>query len=194
MVKLGMMQNKIIGLIGGSGTGKSLFSSVAKDMGYTVIDGDEISHTVLQTVAKEELVKTFGEEILNADGTVSRKTVGKIVFADSDKLKTLNKIMHKYIEAEIEKRITDKCIIDAAVLHQTPTFKKCTKVVAVVADKEVRLKRIMARDNLDEKTALDRINSQLSNDEYKNLADIVIENNGTEEQFTNKARECLESL
>lgn len=189
-----MMQNKIIGLIGGSGTGKSLFSSVAKDMGYTVIDGDEISHTVLQTVAKEELVKTFGEEILNADGTVSRKTVGKIVFADSDKLKTLNKIMHKYIEAEIEKRITDKCIIDAAVLHQTPTFKKCTKVMAIVADKEVRLKRIMARDNLDEKTALDRINSQLSNDEYKNLADIVIENNGTEEQFTNKARECLESL
>lgn len=194
LVKLGMMRNRIIGIIGGSGTGKSLFCTVAEDMGYTVIDGDRISHEVLQTLAKDELVKAFGEVISDNNGTISRKVLGGIVFADAEKLKTLNSIMHKYIETEIENRITDKCVIDAAVLHQTPVFNKCTKIVAVVADKEIRLKRIMTRDNLDKKTALDRINSQLSNEQYKNLAHIVIENNGTEEEFKNKARECLETL
>ncbi|MBQ3114694.1 MAG: dephospho-CoA kinase [Clostridia bacterium] len=189
-----MMRNRIIGIIGGSGTGKSLFCTVAEDMGYTVIDGDRISHEVLQTLAKDELVKAFGEVISDNNGTISRKVLGGIVFADAEKLKTLNSIMHKYIETEIENRITDKCVIDAAVLHQTPVFNKCTKIVAVVADKEIRLKRIMTRDNLDKKTALDRINSQLSNEQYKNLAHIVIENNGTEEEFKNKARECLETL
>ena len=194
LVKLGMMRNRIIGIIGGSGTGKSLFCTVAEDMGYTVIDGDRISLEVLQTLAKDELVKAFGEVISDNNGTISRKVLGGIVFADAEKLKTLNSIMHKYIETEIENRITDKCVIDAAVLHQTPVFNKCTKIVAVVADKEIRLKRIMTRDNLDKKTALDRINSQLSNEQYKNLAHIVIENNGTEEEFKNKASECLETL
>lgn len=194
LVKLGMMQNKIIGLIGGSGAGKGMFCSVAKQMGYTIIDGDEISHYVLQNDAKEELVSAFGTSILDDSNTISRKVLGEIVFKNKEKLDTLNSIVHKFVEREIKERITDKCVIDAAVLHLTPVFKKCTTVVAVIADCEIKIKRIMARDGLSRENAINRIASQPTNEQYMDLADYVIENNGDEQDFIKKAKECLQNI
>ena len=83
-VKLGMTQNKIIGLIGApAASGKSLLCTAARELGYTVIDGDGISHEVLQKDAyDEEIVSAFGEGVLLPDKTVSRAAVGKIVFGN----------------------------------------------------------------------------------------------------------------
>lgn len=194
LVKRGMTQNKIIGLIGGSGAGKGMFCSVAKQMGYTIIDGDEISHYVLQNDAKEELVNAFGTSILNNNNTISRKVLGEIVFKDKEKLDTLNKVMHKFVESEIENRITEKCVIDAAVLHLTPVFGKCTNVIAVVADSEIKIKRIMQRDGITKENAINRIASQPTNEQYIQLADFVIENNGDEQDFLKRAKECLQNI
>lgn len=190
-----MKQNKtIIGLIGGSGCGKSLFCTAASELGYTIIDGDKISHEVLQSDAYDELVKAFGSKILLPDNSISRKAVGEIVFSDSQALELLNKIMHKHVLRRMRSMTTDKCIIDAAVLHKTELIEECTCVIAVTADNEIRIKRIKDRDGIDGFHAEERINSQPSNEEYARIADIVITNNGDPKEFLMKARECLQGL
>lgn len=189
-----MMQNKVvIGLIGGSGAGKGTFSAVAKELGFTIIDGDKIGHEVLQNEAFDELVNEFGTQILEADN-ISRKKLGAIVFSDSNALLKLNNIVHKHIVAKMRKLMTDKCVIDAAVLHKTELIDDCTHVIAVVADKQSRVKRISSRDCITEAVATNRINSQITDEEYAKLSDIVIENNGTETEFINKVKECLQGL
>ena len=193
-VKLGMTQNKIIGLIGGSGCGKSLLCTAASELGYTVIDGDGISHEVLQKDAYDEIVSAFGEGVLLPDKTVSRAAVGKIVFGNPEALDTLNKIMHKHILRRMRMMMTDRCIIDAAVLHKTELIRECTCVIAVVADDDVRIGRITERDGITRTAAKQRISAQPTNGQYEKIADIVIENNGSEQEFLNKARECLQSL
>lgn len=193
-VKLGMTQNKIIGLIGGSGCGKSLLCTAARELGYTVIDGDGISHEVLQKDAYDEIVSAFGEGVLLPDKTVSRAAVGKIVFGNPEALDTLNKIMHKHILRRMRMMMTDRCIIDAAVLHKTELIRECTCVIAVVADDDVRIGRITERDGITRTAAKQRIAAQPTNGQYEKIADIVIENNGSEQEFLNKARECLQSL
>ncbi len=193
-VKLGMMQNKIIGLIGGSGCGKSLLCTAARELGYTVIDGDGISHEVLQKDAYDEIVSAFGEGVLLPDKTVSRAAVGKIVFGNPEALDTLNKIMHKHILRRMRMMMTDRCIIDAAVLHKTELTRECTCIIAVVADDDVRIGRITERDGITRTAAKQRIAAQPTNEQYEKIADIVIENNGSEQEFLNKARECLQSL
>lgn len=193
-VKLGMTQNKIIGLIGGSGCGKSLLCTAARELGYTVIDGDGISHEVLQKDAYDEIVSAFGEGVLLPDKTVSRAAVGKIVFGNPEALDTLNKIMHKHILRRMRMMMTDRCIIDAAVLHKTELTRECTCIIAVVADDDVRIGRITERDGITRTAAKQRIAAQPTNEQYEKIADIVIENNGSEQEFLNKARECLQSL
>lgn len=194
-VNHGMKQNKtVIGLIGGSGCGKSLFCTAASELGYTIIDGDRISHEVLQCDAYDELVEAFGGKILLPDKTISRKVVSEIVFSNPQALELLNKIMHKHILRRMRSMMTDKCIIDAAVLHKTELIEECTCVIAVTADNEIRIKRIKDRDGIDDFHAQERINSQPSNEEYAKIADIVIKNNGSPEEFLLKARECLQSL
>ena len=189
-----MMQNKIIGLIGGSGCGKSLLCTAARELGYTVIDGDGISHEVLQKDAYDEIVSAFGEGVLLPDKTVSRAAVGKIVFGNPEALDTLNKIMHKHILRRMRMMMTDRCIIDAAVLHKTELTRECTCIIAVVADDDVRIGRITERDGITRTAAKQRIAAQPTNEQYEKIADIVIENNGSEQEFLNKARECLQSL
>lgn len=189
-----MMQNKIIGLIGGSGTGKTTFCQVAKDLGYTIIDGDKIGHEVLQNQAYDELICAFGAGILDNDKTISRKKLGSIVFSDKDKLDALNKIVHKHIEQEILSQITPKCVIDAAVLHKTNLVSICTHIVTIVASKEKKIKRIMSRDGLSYELAESRINSQPTDDEYKKLSDIVLYNDGSNEEFIENVRECLSGI
>jgi len=189
-----MTQNKVvIGLIGGSGVGKGVFSAAAADLGFTIIDGDRIGHEVLQKEAYDELVNEFGSGIVE-NGSISRKKLGAIVFDNAEALQKLNSIVHRHILIKMRALMTDRCVIDAAVLHKTELINECTHVIAVVADKKTRLERIIKRDALTKEAALNRINSQNSNEEYAKLADIVLENNGTDVEFVNKVKECLQRL
>ncbi len=188
-----MMQNKIIGLIGGSGVGKTTFCAVAGDLGYTIIDGDKIGHEVLQNEAFDEIIAEFGEGILEGD-SISRAKLGAIVFADGQRLEALNKIVHRHIQDKICAMLTEKCVIDAAVLHKTGLIKKCTHVISVVASKEKQIERITARDGISVEKAEARINAQPTPEEYKKLSDIVLYNDGSNEDFIKDVRECLVSL
>lgn len=188
-----MTQNRIIGLIGGSGTGKSTFCTVAADMGYKIIDGDKIGHTVLQEEAYDELVSAF-DGITDETGKISRKKLAAIVFSDERELNRLNSIVHKHIVEKITSMLSEKCVIDAAVLHKTPLIKKCTHIIAVSASYENRIARIVARDGITEAEARQRLDAQDSDEYYRSLADIVLCNDGGNDEFTKTVRECLGNL
>lgn len=177
-----MKQNnrKVIWLTGGSGSGKSTVANILKNRGFCIVDADLLSRGLLNVgkSAYNEVVECFGEEILQSNKEVNRRMLGDIVFSDKEKLSSLNRIMHKYIKKEIEDAVlgNENYVIDAPLLNTYGI--KCDMTVAVIAPWEERVKRIMARDELSVEQAENRISSQVSDEEYKRAADIVICNSG----------------
>ncbi len=176
---------KVIWLTGGSGSGKSTVSGIMAERGYRIIDTDRISKEILNvgTKAYDEVVNAFGTDILMPDKKVNRRMLGDIVFGDSKKLDILNGIMHKYITIEIEDSLKagGDCIIDAPLPNTYGIA--CNMTVAVTAPQEMRIERIMKRDNISRKQAESRIASQISDKEYRALADAVIVNDGNMERL-----------
>lgn len=176
----------IIGLTGGSGSGKSTVAGLLKQRGYNIIDADKISRAVVEKgkPALKEIVDEYGEGVLLENGELDRKKLGSIVFADRGELLKLNKITHKYITEIVKQQLKDSksdiSVIDAAALKESGIIDMCDHVIAVIADKDVRVKRIMKRDGVDEKSALARINAQEPDAKYIQYADFVINNSGDE--------------
>lgn len=175
----------IIGLTGGSGTGKSTVVEFFIDKGYLLLDFDKISRDVCapNTKCLKELTNHFGNDILNKDKTLNRKHLGNIVFKDKEKLKELNNITHKYILEEmlmfLSKNKDKNIIMDAPLLFEANIDKYCNKTIAILATKEARIERIMKRDGLTRRQSENRINSQPDDIFYINRANIVIANYST---------------
>lgn len=179
----------IIGITGPSGAGKGAVSAIlAEKYGYKVIDADRVYHSIISAPSDcvRELSLTFGEDVLNENGGIDRKALSRKVFGEEnrDKLLILNKITHKYVISEIEKTVkkqenngADVCVIDAPLLIEAGVDTMCDHVLAVVADKEIRAKRIAERDGIDEKAALLRINSQKPESFYSDASDFLLTNN-----------------
>jgi dephospho-CoA kinase len=186
----------IIGVTGGSGCGKTLLCEAAKAMGYKIIDADLIGHEILTkgSPAYTELLDWLGPEILQPSGEIDRRKLGAIVFSDPVKLSRLNHITHPKITAEIENRLTSNTVIDAAMLHKTPLFKKCDLVLAVTAPMEDRILRIIKRDHISKEAAEKRIAQQPTNQDYAAMADRVLINDGDEQQFLNQAAAVLKEV
>lgn len=189
---------KIIGITGGSGAGKSTVCAELKKRGALIIDADKISREVSARggAAFDEIVGAFGEEILSG-GEIDRKRLGGIVFADREKLDTLNKITHKHIFAEMKRQLSG-CRAAVAVLDVPLLFRedfpiKCDLTVAVTAPYNVRIDRIMKRDGIDRGAAEARLKNQLSDAQYASLADMCFENNGTEERLAELADRLIEN-
>lgn len=175
-----MMQNKkIIGITGGSGSGKTHISALLRKDGFAVIDADETAHRCLEKPeCSAEIAAEFGANVLK-NGVPDRRRLGEIVFSDPEKLERLNKITHKYILADIRNEIEhasgDTVFVDGAALIESGM--ECDLMVGVLADKSVRKRRIMARDALSEADAERRISAQKSDGFYRKNCDFVIENN-----------------
>lgn len=189
---------KVIWLTGGSGSGKSTVAKIISDLGITVIDADAISREILKkdTPCYLETIKAFGEDILFENGEINRKKLGGIVFTDKEKLVLLNEITHKYINMEILNKIRDTksntVVIDAPL---PPTDKiKCDFVISVIAPMDLRVERIKERDSITEEYAKNRIASQISEEEYINQSNLVIENNSDLDTLKNKVIEIIKSF
>ena len=177
----------VFGITGGSGVGKSYVTRLFMDYNAYIIDADKVGHQVLADKTKE-VVAVFGESILSAqDNTViDRKKLGALVFSDKKNLKHLNKIVHPYIVQEIFARVLDNkkyydiIVIDAALLFDLKINIICDLTILVHADEEIKIKRIMERDKIEEIRARDRINSQRDFLELEPLVDIVVMNNNSE--------------
>lgn len=176
----------IVGLTGGISCGKSTVASVFKEYEIPTIDADKVAREVVMpgTEALSEIVKEFGEEILNADGTLDRKKLGNIVFNDDQKRQILNGIVHPRIVIRSAELIAvlrgkyDIVFYEAALLVENNAHKSLDALVVVTANEEVQLKRLMARDNISEAVALTRIRAQLPISEKIAVANFVIDNSG----------------
>lgn len=176
-----MMQNKrVIGITGGSGCGKSYLCKKLEDKGFLVIDCDKIAAEVMEpgSACLLETAEVFGAEILD-EGRLNRKKLAEIVFSDGEKLLTLNKITHKYILERIYNMIENAepglIFVDGAVLIESGV--RCDMMVGILADRDIRRRRIMVRDGLTDDEATRRIGAQKPNDFYEENCDIIVYNN-----------------
>lgn len=200
------MALKVIGLTGGIASGKSTVSTLLKSLGAVIIDADEISRKVMKKNTKvfDEIVEYFGDNILDKDGNIDRQKLGQIVFSNVDDLKILNDITHPAIINEIKKNllILSKkkepiVVIDAALLLESGLDNLTDKIWLVKASEETQLKRLMRRDNIDERQAINRIKSQMPLKEKLKYADKIIDNDGnieyTKKQVDNFWKELTKS-
>ena len=198
-----MKQNndvKVIGITGGTGAGKSILSAEFKRLGAEVIDADEISRCITKKdgCAFSEVVTCFGREILDKNGEIDRKKLGSIVFSDPEKLELLEKITHKHIFGEMNLRINASnkkvVVLDVPLLFQCDFPIKCDLTVAVIADNDIRIKRIVERDKITRDAATVRMRNQLTNDDYKKLADVWFENDGDLDRLRDFANKIYKKL
>jgi dephospho-CoA kinase len=174
-----------VGLTGSIGVGKSFVTSVFVELGCRVLDADQTAREVVMpgTPGLKALTKVFGEDILAADGTLDRKRLGALIFADQTKREQLNHILHPFIiarqdeilngwEAEDPKGIG---IVDAALMIESGGYKRFDKLIVVHCRPEVQLERLMLRDKLSRDEALRRINSQMPQEEKQKYADYLID-------------------
>ena len=181
---------KVIGLCGGSGSGKGIVCLIFSEHGIPSIDTDAVYHqlTSADSACTRKLAAAFGNEILFPDGSLNRQALASIVFSGDDsgeKRARLNEISHKFILDEARKRISSyenkgysAVIVDAPLLFESGFDSECDLLICVIAEESVRIDRIMTRDSIDYERAMARIASQIKDEILKSKCDIIIENNG----------------
>jgi dephospho-CoA kinase len=179
----------VIGLTGGIGAGKSTVTHMLEELGAAVIDADKVGHQIYlpDLPAWREIVGTFGQEVLHADRTINRQSLGKIVFADPEALRTLNRIVHpkmfeRMAELIAELRVRgdmEAIVIEAAILIEANWQPLADQIWLVVASEPVVIERLAKQRNLSPEQVRTRIAAQLSNEERLKHAHVVIRNDGS---------------
>lgn len=175
----------IIGLTGQTGAGKSTVAKILEENGLFIINADSVAREVVEkgepTLLK--LANSFGDDILNSDGTLNRKLLASRAFSSRENTDLLNSITHPAITERIRLKISQAfengekaVVIDAPQLFESGENEMCDIIVTVAAPLEIRLHRIMNRDGVTEDEAALRINAQLSEEYYIKNSDIVIRN------------------
>ena len=195
---------KVIGLTGGTGSGKSVVSKSLAAAGAVIVDADKIAHDIILKgePAYHEIIEYYGTGILDTEGNIIRKKLGEIVFNDKEKLAFLNQCTHKYITAEVKRQIAEAkeegtaaaIIVDAPLLLEAKLETVCDEVWVVYADPEVRAQRVMTRDGITYELAKARIANQKSWDEYKAAASVVIDNSKDFAYLESQMAEVLKML
>lgn len=178
----------VIGLTGPSGAGKGAVSELFAKFGLPVINADDIYHQLLipPSPCLEELVQRFGTSILTEAGTLDRRTLSELVFSDPAALSDLNAITHRYVMNDVQRKMealrhadTRAAVFDAPQLFEAGANRACGVVVSVLADKRLRMERIMERDGIDADAAWRRMAAQKSDEFFRTHSDYVIQNDGS---------------
>lgn len=181
------MAKRVVGLTGGIASGKSTVARMLVELGAALIDADQLARDIVRpaTPGLARLVEAFGNEILREDGTLDRKKLGEIVFADGDAREKLNAITHPLIAQAGAERIAalqdsdaPYIVYEAALLVENGAHELFSGLIVVACTPETQLARIIARDDLTEEEAKARIVSQLPLEKKVEVADYVIENDG----------------
>ncbi|MEU4684608.1 dephospho-CoA kinase [Streptomyces xinghaiensis] len=190
-----------VGLTGGIGAGKSEVSRLLASYGAVVVDADKIAREVVEpgTPGLAAVVAEFGPEILTEDGALDRPRLGGVVFADPERLKALNAIVHPLVgarSAELESAAGE----DAVVVHDVPLLAEnglaplYDLVVVVDAAPGTQLDRLVRRRGMSEEEARSRMAAQAGREQRKAVADLVIDNDGPIEALEPQVRAVWEEL
>lgn len=182
-----------VGLTGGIGSGKSTAARILAELGALVIDADRVGHDVYRpgTPGWDQVVDAFGRGVVAADGSIDRKALGTIVFADAGQLEKLNAIVHPLIRDAVRQRVREArsgepqrpIVVEAAVLIEAKWYDLVDEVWVVIASPKTVVERVTRSRDLDAEAVQARIDSQLSNEERGRVADVVIDNSGSPEDL-----------
>ncbi len=192
---------KIIGITGNSGSGKSTISKMVQDKcNGIVIDADKIARNMACADSNylKEIANVFGTDIIS-NNKLDRKKMADIIFNDKIQKEKMDKITFKYVVNEIKLRINlakeqyDCIILDVPLLFESKLNEICDYTIGVIAKEEDKICRICKRDNINREKAIQRINSQPSDEFYINNCDYII-NNSNIEEIRVKVNEMLTKL
>jgi len=176
----------IIGLTGGIASGKSTVSGMLAQLGAYIINADEIARVVVMPnqPAWFDIVAHFGNGVLLPDGTINRRVLGEKIFKDKAERQYLERITHPYIEEQVHKSIAYAkligeriVVLDVPLLLEVGWQKEVDSIWVVYVEEKVQLSRLIARNQLTHRQAMDRISSQMSLADKVKQADRVIDNN-----------------
>lgn len=168
-----------VGLTGPTGAGKSYVCEIFRQKGFKIIDCDKIAHelTAKNAPILTELASEFGEDVVK-NGELDRKLLASRAFDTKEHTKKLNSILHPAIAEKCKEEAQGLTVLDASQLFEANMQNDCYKVIGVLADENVRIKRIIARDNITEQQAKLRMSAQFDNDYFIDNCDYIIYNNG----------------
>ncbi len=174
-----------VGLTGSIAVGKSFVTSVFAGLGCHVLDADLTAREVVMpgTPGLTALTEAFGKEILNPDGSLNRKQLAAVVFADEETRQQLNRLLHPFIIARQDEILNEWetkdpdgiAIVDAALMIESGGYRRFDKLIVVQCRPEVQHERLLLRDTLSRDEAERRIDSQMSQEEKKKFADYLID-------------------
>ena len=194
---------KIVGITGPTGAGKTTALRAVIALGGCVIDCDQVYHQLLEENAamRNELTERFGRGILDSEQRLDRKKLGALVFQDKALLADLNAITHRYVRRRVEELLRAArgegrplAAVDAIALIESGLGELCDAVVGVLAPQEVRVRRIMARDGIQEDYARMRVKAQQDDAFFRTNCTVVLENTGEEAAFARQATALFEKI
>ncbi len=193
---------KVIGLTGGIGSGKSTVARFLEELGARTMDLDVTGHEVLRDPAiLKDLVQAFGDGILDIEGQVDRAKLGPLVFNDQDELQKLSEVTHPAIDARVGAFIDEArrdgvriVVLEAAVLMEAGRVWQVDEIWVTEAPLNVVIDRVMQRSGMSEAEVLERINSQMPNEERTLVADVVIDTDCSLDELKVRVRSAWDTL
>ncbi|WP_107804620.1 dephospho-CoA kinase [Campylobacter concisus] len=187
-------------ITGSIASGKSTVVNLLKERGFSVIDADLIAHEQLE-ICKGEIVREFGEQILDEAGKIERKKLGAIVFREPKKLKNLEQILHPKIKAEILsnasqlERLGQVYFVDIPLFFEKKErYAEFKNVAVIYAPKELLLSRLMSRNALSLEDAKARVELQMDIEQKKKMAKFVIDNSNDRENLKLELEKFLKQI
>jgi len=193
-----------VGLTGGLASGKSFVGRALADSGCFLIQADLLGRQVLEQGGEtyEQVVKTFGNQILDPDGKINRRRLAKIVFSDPEQLAKLNALVHPRVK-ERERDLADEfarehpdgiAVTEAAILVETGSYRDYDRLIVAFCRPEQQIERSMERDGVSREEVLNRLSRQMPLEEKVKHADFIIDTSGSKENTLQQVRTVYEAL
>ena len=191
---------KIVGLTGGISSGKSTVSSYLKQLKIPVIDADEVARKVVEPNSQgaREIRKAFGSDVFEEDGSLNRQKLGALLFSNAENRQKLDDLLQPLIKIMILDEIEEyrqkgenMIVLDLPLLFEKHYEKLCEEIIVVYIPKELQLERLMRRNQYTKQEALSRIDSQLSIEEKRKRATVLLDNQGTIQQLYQQVEQWL---
>ena len=193
---------KVIGLTGGIGSGKSTVSAYLKEQGYLILDADQIAHDITKkgSPVLQKIADAFGADMLDAEGNLQRKKLAAVAFSTLENKALLESMTTTEVVLLISETVAqlrktkdyDIIFIDAPLLFEAGVDRLTDLVWMVSADEEIRIERVMNRDQISRTDVLQRIANQMSNEEKIRRSQEIIDNSSGKEELYRQVKALLE--